>query len=626
MLFTLFPSVRRIFSATLILSLICCSGIATAQDDDTSDIEPIFSTGKRPFVVIAAKSANELRTKAGYIFETAGYPDAVDAILEKLDENVNGLNGINWDRPAGIMVFLNSVLPPAFELVAFLPMSDVDQFRGMMELGPVVMREVPSEEGRFELITPRRNIQIRTQGDYAFIQLPPMDPDPAFDRDLPAPSTIVAGVTSQYDIGVTLDVDAVPKATRDLLFNMLSATLATQMQQRDEEPDTTYAVRDAWQQRDLAGLKLFFEDTQRITFGLKVDPDNNAANLELLLRARDASDFLKEIFLAATKPSYFTPLISDVAPISVSYSNVFSERDRKAGAESVEAVKGWLAAKIEEEELGAVPGEGSPLFMALTALSQTVSEGHLDLFSQIYRDASEKIAVVGALRVQDGGAIAGGLQDLLMRLRNEKDIGEIQIGHREHANVSFHRIQFDKPDAGALELFGSDPGIMVGSSTRSVWFCLGGDGSFDVLKGVMDELETAYENPVERVSPAPFSVTMHVGQLIELVQGAEAAKRKSREAASDGDFAVEDINALDLSKPDAPEEDARTKRRREFMEKRREARDKRGKVLTETLAEGEDMIHVDFRPTDDGMRMRARFDVGFIKAVGRMIGASITEN
>ena len=65
----------------------------------------------------------------------------------------------------------------AREFVAFLPMTDINQFQSMMELGPVIMREDPLEEGRFELITPRRSIQIRTQGDYAFIQLPPMDPD-----------------------------------------------------------------------------------------------------------------------------------------------------------------------------------------------------------------------------------------------------------------------------------------------------------------------------------------------------------------------------------------------------------------------------------------------------------------
>ena len=43
----------------------------------------------------------------------------------------------------------------------------------------------------------------------------------------------------------------------------------------------------------------------------------------------------------------------------------------------------------------------------------------------------------------------------------------------------------------------------------------------------------------------------------------------------------------------------------------------------EALEDGEDMIHAEFRPTDDGMRMRLNFDIGFVRGVGRMIGSSI---
>lgn len=620
-----FTPLRRISTALALSAVVCLAGSVQAQDREDDEVEPIFSMGKRPFVVVAASSANQLKEKAGFVFESAGYPNAVDAVLEKLDENVNGLNGINWDRPAGVMVFLDSVIPPAFEFVAFLPMSDVGQFRNMMELGPVVMRDVPNEEGRFELITPNRDIQIRTHGDYAFIQLPPMDPDPAFDRELPNPTGLVAGLTGQFDFGVTLDVDAVPKATRDLIFNMISATMSTQMQQRDEEPDAVYAVRDAWQQRDLAGLKLFFEDTQRISLGLNVDTESSTANIDFVIQARNASDFLKEILLSSSKPSYFTPLVSDLAPISVSYSALMAERDREAGAEAVEALKGWLAMTVEQEELGQVPDEGSPLFHGITALKQTVSEGHLDLFSQIYRDANEKIAVVGALRVEDGEAVAAGLQDLLMRLRDQKDIGEIEIAHREHSGVAYHRIAFDNPDAGAYELFGAKPGFMIGGSARSIWFCIGGEGSFDVLKGVMDELVAAYDNPTERVSPAPMSITMHVSDLIELVQGAEAANRKEREKSLETDEAKFEEVTKELNAP-AAKPDERQQRFQEFRERRRKEREQRRDILVETLAEGDDMIHIEFRPVDDGMRIRARFDSGFVRAVGKMIGSGITED
>ncbi|MEZ6132648.1 MAG: hypothetical protein R3C59_28610 [Planctomycetaceae bacterium] len=611
--------IRSRLTAVILLLIIPIStaGRLQAQSDDDAP-KPVFGTGTKPFVVLTAASANQLKDKAHFIFETAEMPDIVDSILQKLDENVNGLQGLNWERPAGIMVFLNSVLPPSSEFVAFLPVSSPEEFQAMMETGPVVMREEPNEPGRYELISPRRNIQIRIQNDYAFIQLPPMDPDPAFDRDLPDVTNLVAAQARQFDVSVTLDVEAVPKPTRDLLFNMLASMMSTQHQQRDEEPDAVYAVRDAWQQRDIAGLKLVFQDTQRITIGLGVDVESNGANLDLLLDARAASDLLSEIFMSATKPSYFTPLVSDDAPLSVSYSNLLAERDRKGFADSLEAAKGLVAKTIEDQDLGDIPTEGSPLFNALTALRETAQEGHLDMFAQFYRDSEEKLAVVAAFRVQDGEAVASGIQDLLMRLQGRDTIGDIEIGADEHAGITFHELEFRNPDAGALELFGSHPGVRFGAGSRSLWICVGGDASFDTLTGVMDQLQAAYENPIEREIPASVRVVLNFTEFKNLLDAAGNAKREARRAQAEEEAApTKQPQPLAL----APAEGERRGGR--GGQRNREQREADGRLILETLAEGNDRIQIDFRPTDKGMRLRAHFDMAFVKAIGRVIGSRI---
>ncbi|MEQ9410862.1 MAG: hypothetical protein RIK87_24330 [Fuerstiella sp.] len=617
---SLFP--RLVLTATLLL--IFPTTTSLAQSSGEEDPAPIFSLGKRPFVVATAASANRLKDKATFMFDAAGFPEAVDAILSRLDENVNGLGGINWDRPAGVMVFLNSVYPPSFEFVAFLPMSSPDEFQQMMELGPVIMRQDPTEEGRYELITQRRNIQIRTQGDYAFIQLPPMDPDPAFDRELPEPSVLTAGLTSQFDIGITLDVEAVPKATRDLILNVMTSTMSTQIQRRDDEPESRYQMRRSWMQADIDGFKLLLDECQRMSIGLNLTPDEPGANIDFVIDVRQGTKMLEEIMASSTKPSYFTPLLSNESPISLSWSGVMPERDRERYDGVLEGFKGELARGIEENDLGTVPEEGSPLFMALSALQSTVREGHLDLFGQMYRDSAEKLAVVGALRVQDGDAVAAGLLDALMRFQGRDSVGEIETGFDQHAGVTFHRIEFDNPDAGATELFGAGPGITVGCGSRSLWICVGGEESFDVLKGVMDELTSAYENPTEHEIPASMRLVVHVNDMIELVQGAESANRKKREeeraAATEADVKTV-LEAV--QSPDKAKQLSQAQQRRNQWRERREARNR---LFMEALAEGDDRIQVEARPTDNGMRMRARFDLGFVRGVGRMIGSNFTEN
>lgn len=628
--------IRQFLLFCLTLSFVTPFSSAMCQDED--GIQPVFSTGKKPFVVLNVASVNRLKEEAEFLFETAEYPDAIDAVMDALEDNVNGLQGLNWDQSAGVMVFLDSVLPPSFEFVAYLPVSSTDDFKALMESRQAVMREETGEEGRFELIGQRGSFQIRIENDYAFIQLPVMNPDPAFERELPAPSGFSAALARQFDVALTLDVEAIPKPTRDLLFGMLSSMMLTQHQQRDDEPDAAYGVRDAWQQRDIAAVEMLFKDTQRVTFGVNVDREQRGADIDFVLDARDASDLLKDIFLSSTKGSYFTPIIDDQTPVSLSYSAVIADRDKEHLADTVEAAKAWVAMQVEQNDLGAIPDESSPLFHALTAIRDTIKSGHLDVFAQFYKDSDDKLAVVGGVRMEDGDAVAAGLQDFLMRIQGQEKIGEIEIGANQHAGVTFHRLEFNKPDAGAIELFGSMPGITIGCGARTAWGCVGGDASFDTLKNVMDALEAAYENPVEREQPASVRLVVNFTELKSLIDSAEGAKREARAAeaspdSSDGKPAARGAAEPGSPKPAVADKSAKdggdgfrpeaAPNRRQQWQKRRDANNQ---IILDTLAEGEDRIQADFRPTDKGMRMRLHLDLGFVRAIGRVIGSRFVED
>ena len=254
----------------------------------------------------------------------------------------------------------------------------------------------------------------------------------------------------------------------------------------------------------------------------------------------------------------------------------------------------------------------------------------------MHRDSDGKLAVVGGLRVEDGDGIAAGLQDVLVRLQGKDDIGDVEVGANEHAGVSFHRIEFNKPDASALELFGSGPGLTFGSGTRTVWACVGGDKSFDTLKGVMDTLEAAYENPVDREPPASMRLVANFTQLKNLIEGAEAAKRKAR-AAEKGEGEASDVpSKTGDAQPGTPTPSAKGKTpadgfRPDGNGRRRGGRGRRGAWIQEyfsslpaTLEEGEDRIQMDVRPTDKGMRGRLHFDMGFVRNLGRVLGPRMT--
>ena len=599
--------------ATLLFAVLTA---VTAKCQESGDAPvPMFGTGSRPIVTLNFASTNRLKEQAEFLFETAGTPDAMDNILNTLEENVNGLDGLNWDRPGGVMVFLNSVLPPAVELVAYVPISSVEDFQSMVELGPVIMQKDTTTEGRYELIGPRQNTPIRIEGNYAFIQLPPMSPDPVFDRDLPSPLNLVAGLSNEFDLSLSFDVDAVPKPTRDLLFNMLNSFLSTQHQQRDDEPDAVYAVRDAWQQRDIAATKMFFQDAKRFAMGVSLSQEEACANLDFVMEARDASDMLEEMFLSISKPSCFGAIASDEAPVSVLYSATMAERDAIALADVFEAAKKWLAYQIKEDGLGDIPQDGSPLFQALTALSETAKAAQLDVFTQLYQDSSDKLAVVGAFRVEDGEAIASGLRDALSRLVGREGLGDIEIDAKDHAGISFHTIRFDDTPSEAVDILGKSPGVTVGVGARSLWFLIGGEDGFDTLSGVVDQLQLSYENPSAAQFVAADRVVVNIGKLREVFESPASASKEADAEDATG-------NSTDAEKSanrGRGQRNARGGRGSEFR-KRREAA---GGMFVEALEEGQDRIEISIRPTDQGVRMRAKMDTGFLRGAGRFVNSMI---
>lgn len=600
---------RKMFSrmtAAVLSAVFLVSPLAVAQDDDDGPLS-MLNTGNKPFVYVMAASANRLKEEATYMFDVAGMPESVEAIMSSIEDNLRGLEGIDWDRPAGMMMYLNGVFPPSIEVVAFLPVAEMGEFQGLMEIGNSILKEEPNDPGRYELITTRRNIQMRVENGYAFIQMPWADPDPTFDRELPSPTALVGALANQFDLGITLDVEAIPKATRSLILNVITSTMSTQMQQRDDEPDSRYEARRALSQGDIDALKLLFDECEKISVGLNVSSESQTANLDFVFDVKDGGELLQEILASSSKTSYFSPLLDDEAPISLSWSGIMAQRDIDKYSGFLDAVKPELARIIEENgEFGPVPTEGSPMFNSLTALKETISDGHVDIFGQLYRDSDEKLAVVMAMRVEDGETIARGLEDLLQRLPEIPDVGEVELAAGEHRDVTFHRLEAADAGAGWRDVFGSGVGLSVGSDARTAWLCVGGEKSFDVLKSTMDELVAAYEDPSQiRTSASAMRMVVHVGELVNTVRSAQQAG--------------EPDEADEQSK--AEEKDPRFNARERFRQRREQNRE----MFIEALSDGGDRVELSVRPTDTGTRMRIEFAEGFIGGIGRMIGSGVNQ-
>ena len=637
---------------------------ALAQSDEPASPLQLIQEGKRPLLTITFSGADRFMSKAKYIFEASEHTEVFGMIETFMKESMNDLEGFNRGKPFGIMGYLPVAFPPLPEFVAFVPVDSVEAATKLVEKAPVVISK-GSEEGRYEVIGPNRTFPVLMRDGYAFIPLGNTPDAKILEREFPDPADLLAGQAQEFDAAVRLDVESIPAATRTLLYGLINSGISTQLQQRDGEAEGAYRIRRTEGERGLAALKMLFMDCQKITFGVNISEDEQAVNLDMVIDAIKGSQMLKEMFSSTERPSYFIPLLDENAAVSVSISSLMADREKEAYGEMMEGFRMEVARLIEENKLGPVPDENSPIGQAMTAIQKTLQEGHMDIFAQFYRDSAGKLAIVWAGRVQDGEAINSGAMDVLTRLKDIEEVqsmGELQINAGEHHGVMLHRLTFAAQPPEAVAVFGDNVGMTMGMGATAIWGVIGGEESLATLKSVMDKLEEAQATAADQRTPPNFRVIINVNQLVEMAEIAREVsmtRRSEREAEAGAEAAIAQTakdapvagaGAGASAAPAAPApgtggagaapggpgagrgfgRGGAGRGRGGFQPSPAQAaamqrRAEQGRqIALETLKEGDDRIEIDSRLTETGARLRVRLEQGFVKLFGRLVANGIS--
>jgi hypothetical protein len=146
----------------------------------------------------------------------------------------------------------------------------------------------------------------------------------------------------------------------------------------------------------------------------------------------------------------------------------------------------------------------------------------------------------------------------------------------------------------------------------------------------MDKLEEAIQSPTERRTPPNFRIIVNVNQLVEMAtiadtagSNARAEKEKAAAAKAAAEASTEAAKDVPAAAPAATGGGGRNGGREARRAEANRRRERGGKIMKETLAEGDDRIEIDSRLTETGVRMRIRLEEGFVKIFGRLIAAQI---
>ena len=392
---------------------------------------------------------------------------------------------------------------------------------------------------------------------------------------------------------MSLNLNSIPKATREIFATFLRASSEAEIQQRDDEPIEAYEARRTRGLRDLAFVEGLLLDGENLIIG--IDASKNSFSVELALNARPKSKFAKALKAIGGERSEFANILSATSPFSASICTKLNAADKKAfstrmrlfekqitrglhrAVERENAKKKKSPAKITfqpgqkldpaaKKEKDEVPKNiaVSNIFDSLVATGQG---GVADLFIQVAGEPPGKLALVGGLRLVDGRTFATGLAGLLRQLKELVGDGlEINLNATSYKGVAFHRLTPKNLPRPMQRFFGDDTSFLIGAGSKTAWVVIGGKDALTALRKTMDLRARRTQIGKRKGTTAPFQLAFNMSSWL----------------AATGD----------------------------------EEPNPGRKLARDAFSKGGDDIRVEVRTTENGIRIHAKFGVGFIRLVG----------
>lgn len=550
-----------------------------APAGEETEEAPLSYAKPVPIAVAMVSGIDRGFAELDYVFEAIDHPELSDLFTASL-ANVRDLKGIDRTRPFGVMIFLKPGLIPQPAFAGFIPCEDFAEFLETMSSTPMTPSQVPETENRYSLKGPGQTFYFEQVGEDILLT----NDEYLLDSELPNPATLTKTLSTRYDAAAQLNISSVPVGMRNVLLDFLRASMETEMQQRDDEPEGQWRVRKSATSNNLRFIEQLALQGDSLTVGLDVSKELRKAVIEVDLNARPGSEFAKYLGDAGGVTSYFRVLQDDPSILSAYMSWQLQKEDAKNFKEMAVGVRQM----IEQERQDALDNpdasaeqqaiyEANPVRLEglFECLADTAEAGTLDGFFRFQGEEPGETVILAAIRVVNGARASETIGDLIQlidarssasRPDNSSDT-EITLNSDSYKGVTFHQIKPTRKDEGMERTFGENVAFHIGAGERTLWFVMGGDKAMLAAHDAIDQILDPGSQPVV-TNTAPFRFTLNMSQWMSLWENPERERQGFQKQAA------------------------------------------------ETFEQGEDKIIADMTPKDNGIRYRIRFEEGFVKLIG----------
>ena len=639
---------------------------AQAKEAAKSDAKPAIEKAI-PLAVLCVAGVERWLSNADYLFEAVKREELSDFVGGQMSK-LNDLKGIDKDKPFGMLVFLRPGLIPQPYPVSFVPVKNLSDLIGTASNGPFKVKKI--DDTHYDLVTDNNTIHALLVGDYAWIA----SESDQLDFEFPDPVSFTKRLTTRYDLSFEFNLTSVPEGMKNIFLDFLRASTETSMQQRDGEPDAGHQLRRLNAMNSLDFLEQLVLQGERLTFGLSVDPKTKHASIEVDVQAKPDSGLSQLLQDVSARTSYFSTILREDTPLTFSMSWMMPPSNQKRLADFFETaeqeVASQLANAISGKKVDEKPNAASatpeapkvastgkpkrggtgkpkkpkipvpqPIKEVFDSLRATALTGHIDFFAQFVTDSksngSPQFTLLGGAKIADGAKLASGLTEILKQIKDRPGLAALDFNIDTHKGVTFHRLLGSEIRRSDELMYGGKPALYIGLGSQVVWFAIGQPDALTQIKQVIDRVEAAPSARPSGADRIPFQLTMHMKRWIEFGQanGEELQKEgfKQREKAIAAQQAAATANG---AKPVTAEEPkvvapANSSQPRNGDNTAADRGNRQTPIRAwqemqrKAFSGSDDLLRVDFRPTDQGARLKFEFDEGFIRLMGFGVSAGM---
>ena len=284
------------------------------------------------------------------------------------------------------------------------------------------------------------------------------------DVSLPTSQEIQAGFLEKSDTGVKLYADRVPQGIRTLSWNMLNATMGTQLQQRDSEDNLTWQMRKSAGQWGLATMRSALFDIDYGEGEGYLASGRQPLRGRLQLRPRHNSGLIKDLQDLSSGRSRFAPLLRDDAGASIHLCAALPPE----GKETFLATHRWLQKEMENAPAG---HDGAAYSEIVNVLADIAEDGTVEAIVRLAHSEASGSVILGGLQV---GHRSGLLDSIEHAAQGE---------FGSDANFVVEHVQrYGRP----LVHIQNQPGDRDVVRISDVWIAAGGENAHEMIRIAAD--------------------------------------------------------------------------------------------------------------------------------------------